>query len=125
MGLFCSTLSVRAEGLNVEVHSKDEIRKLYFLKWFKNNKITYDVELCLDNSTQLGKTSPSMDSLANALAELNTVRYIAGLNADIFLDPAYTEMAQAATFINHKNNEMSHYPGKPADVSDDHQLGGS
>ena len=36
VGLFCSALSVRAEGLNVEVHSKDEIRNYISSSGSKN-----------------------------------------------------------------------------------------
>ena len=120
--LFGCILSARAAGLNVEVHSPDEIRSFISARGSKSDKITYDVEPSLTAPFSPGRLS--MDTQANALAELNTVRYIAGLNPDVILDPTYMEQAQAATFINRLNHELTHYPGKPAGVSDDlYQLG--
>lgn len=74
------------------------------------------------------KTMPSTSSpysagvlsnrtLKNSLNAINTIRYIAGLNANVKLDKEYSEKASAATFVNYLNNSMSHYPGRPSVLS--------
>ncbi len=55
---------------------------------------------------------------ADALAILNTIRYIAGLPA-VTSDAGYEAYAQAAALVNAVNDGISHYPEKPAQISDE------
>ena len=51
--------------------------------------------------------------LQAGLDRLNALRRIAGL-PEVALDSGYTAMAQAAALLNAANNQLSHFPGKPA-----------
>lgn len=54
--------------------------------------------------------------LEEALADVNYIRYIAGL-ASVELDDTLTMYAQAGAYVNYLNNVQSHYPEQPAGLS--------
>lgn len=61
----------------------------------------------------------AQESLDDALAMLNQMRYIAGLGNNVVLNNEYNEMAQAGAFVNAVNNKMSHHPDRPDGMSDE------
>lgn len=120
-GVIMSGLPVYANSMNVQTHTKSEICS--YINATKE-KIT---------STTTYVTAPDLSDLTNtsavgilsdasnqaALARLNQYRYIAGLDADVTVDAAYSERAQAAAFINAVNNDLSHFPSQPNGMSND------
>lgn len=58
------------------------------------------------------------DNQKRALARLNLMRYLAGVDP-VTLDSDYEEKAQASAYVNYLNNEMSHFPKQPSGASDD------
>lgn len=114
---------VYANSMNVQTHTKSEICS--YINSTKG-KIT---------STTIYATTPDLSNLADtsavgvlsdatsqaALARLNQYRYIAGLDADVTIDTAYSEKAQAAAFINAVNavnDRLSHSPTQPEGMND-------
>ena len=68
--------------------------------------------------------SLSAETQANALATLNVMRYIAGLDANVALDSSYAQMLQAAALLNAANGQLTHTPARPAGMSDElYELG--
>lgn len=113
--LFTSFASATTGINNVQKRTKEQILSLYY--WLGLNEtvpITYDITP--SGNAQSGKLSD--ESLQNALDGLNFIRYIAGLNYDVELDSSYTQKAQDASFIMELNGTMTHYPEKPAGVSE-------
>ena len=71
------------------------------------------------NYTEMGELSAA--TRQSALAELNNIRYIAGLDS-VTLNDEYGRKAQAAAFADNAIGKLSHYPGnegtKPDDMPD-------
>lgn len=61
----------------------------------------------------------SDESLHNALNLLNFIRYVAGVPADVTLNPDYIDLAQAGMLVNCVNNQLSHTPTKPSGFPDE------
>ena len=80
---------------------------------------TYEIESVYN--TQMGKLSDETKRLG--LGMLNTIRFIVGLD-DVVLDDDYSEMAQAAAFVDSSISTLTHHPeldgskpeGMPNDV---------
>jgi uncharacterized protein YjdB len=112
-----SNLQLFAQGMNVQVHSQADIRA--YIKASKggpNDPTTFS-----SNPLTTAPYSPgtvSTASLSSALKLLNQIRYIAGIDYDVTLDASYTAQAQAASLVNFVNGSMSHYPARPAGMSD-------
>lgn len=96
-------------GLTVEPTSREAARVFYRtvygaseghpLEWTGNT-----------DAGQAGTTSASFKD-ATAL-RINWFRAMAGVPADIVLDPIYNQKAQKAALIMSANNQLSHYPDK-------------
>ena len=63
-----------------------------------------------------GKLSDGI--LKDALNMTNFVRYLAGLPNDLELDPVLVDQAQHGAVVLAANDELSHYPSKPAGMDD-------
>ncbi len=105
-------------GVNVDTHTETEIRA-----YFEENNVTWngttEYEVEPDYTTapyEPGRLSQS--TLDSALATLNSVRYIAGLQS-VSLNDSYNEMEQAGTLVNAVNGVMSHYPEQPEGMSNE------
>ena len=68
------------------------------------------------NKTDGGRLSDG--TLKNALKMINFIRYTAGVAADVKLEDEYVYQAQAASYVNAKNNRLDHYPNRPSGISD-------
>lgn len=103
-------------GIGVKYRSAEEIAKYISAHPFNYDDATFSVK---PNYTKApysaGKLSDK--SQKNTLNALNNVRFIAGLNEVQLLDD-YSELAQAAALVNAVNDDLSHYPPKPAGMSD-------
>jgi uncharacterized repeat protein (TIGR02543 family) len=102
--------------MNVKTPSQEEIRR-----YLRTNNVTADTATkyaskpAFKKPYKAGKLTKT--SLKSALKMLNNVRYIAGIDHNVKLDTAYTQKAQAASLVNAANNELSHFPRKPAGMA--------
>ncbi|MDO4415637.1 MAG: S-layer homology domain-containing protein [Erysipelotrichaceae bacterium] len=106
-------------GINVEYHTPEEVIRYIdeYGTWF-DKLAEYDEEPDYRNPPYSpGKLK--QDYLENALAAVNSVRYISGLTYDIKLDDTYNELAQAAALICMTNFSLDHYPPKPEGMDDE------
>ena len=105
-----------SSGLSVTYRTQAEISKALEAVW--------DLDYAAEYSQEPQKTAPySAGKLAaktqeNALAFLNAIRYVAGLDYNVQIKDEYTEMAQACALLNSVNGKLDHYPTKPADMDD-------
>lgn len=122
--LMCFTMMISAEcyaknakGVNVEYHTKQEIRD-----YIKKNNVDMNAETKYTEAPSVQKPyntgTLSSKSLKNALADVNAIRYVAGIDADVKLNDSYNKAAQAAALINAANGSLSHYPEKPSGMKD-------
>lgn len=112
-----------AYGMNVRYRTKEEIRNyvrtsganLYDSITFSRNPF---VELPYDQGSLSNSTCQS------ALAMLNQIRYIAGISSNVAVSDLYNQYAQAASFINYLNGQVSYTPTRPYGVNDSvYQMG--
>lgn len=108
-----------AEGTNVDHHSQQEIINylsesgvsLFDATEYSVTPVKYTVRGELSDKSKNG-----------ALAILNNIRYIAGLNP-VSLDDSYGDLAQAAAFVNASIGQLTHYPSsvttKPETMSEE------
>ena len=109
-------LPFEASGLNVEYRTQAQIKAYAAGSGASmNNPTDYDQSPIIAGPGYYPGTLTSK-SLNDALAMLNQIRYIAGLDADVALDAAYSEKAQAASMLNDINKTLSHDPLKPPDM---------
>ena len=107
------------EGLNVTGHTQEEIRAFCTANPADlSQAVTYEEgsEPSLSEPYKAGVLSD--ETQQSALNLINQCRYIAGLDADVALDEAYSEQASAATFLNALNDKLSHYPVRPDVLAD-------
>ena len=110
----------QVQGINVAVHTEDEIRAYVNTHAFLNLKPEYKIKPDPANGT-VGRLNDEV--MQNALNALNTARYIAGLN-EAGLDEEYIKLAQAASDLNNANDKLTHEPEKPDGIPDDlYELG--
>ena len=108
----------KPSGINVKYHTQEEIRN-----YIKNNNtslndaLKFDEEPVTKNPYSLGKISDK--TLDSAIKTLNQVRYIAGISDNVKLSDEYNTLCQAGALTNYANDELSHFPDKPAGMSDD------
>lgn len=113
----------KATGINVAYHSKKQIRD-YIKKHpaTLSDKITYKKKPVTSGNYAPGQISAKTSK--SALNMLNQVRYIAGISADVKLNNQYMKLTQAASLLNYANNELSHFPAKPKNMSNEmYELG--
>lgn len=105
-----------ATGINVKTHSQSQIRSYVKKHKFNvNGGVLYKSKPSISGSYKAGSLKSS--TLKDGLNALNTVRYIAGIPANVTLNSSYNELAQAASMCNAANGSLSHYPAKPAGMS--------
>ena len=101
-------------------HTQDEIRA--YLKAHPWNvgtwrdEVPYASKPSYKSPYALGKITDGAQQ--EALNTLNFCRYVAGLPADITAKSDYIELAQAASLVSAANDVLSHFPNKPAGMSD-------
>ena len=106
----------------VDTHTIQEIRAFAQRNGVTRRHSTYKKEPVLTAPYDPGELSD--ETTQEALAMLNFVRYVTGLDANVTVDETYQKQAQAAALVNAANNVMSHYPEQPEDMSDAlYQLG--
>lgn len=114
---------LKPEALNAQYRTIAEIEKYMSASGVTGkDTIAYKTKPVTSGSYSAGELSE--DTLNTALAILNQVRYIAGISYNVTLDDEYNKKTQAAALVNYVNNEISHYPVKPAGMPDElYQLG--
>lgn len=108
----------KTTGMNVQYHTQKEIRN--FVKKHKFNMdgvVSYSKQPSV-NASSYSAGEVKKSSLTNGLNALNTMRYIAGIPANVKLDKNYNMTCQAAALVNAANQELSHYPQQPYKMSD-------
>ena len=109
-------------AIHVDVHNQNEIRNFIATHPAPRVDDTFDIQPSAQAPYVAGQLSD--ESLQYAFNILNQMRYIAGVPADVSEKAEYTELAQAASLVNAANDELTHYPDKPAGMDDDlYQLG--
>ena len=84
--------------------------------------VSYKTKPSLKAPYEAGQLSD--ETLNSALRLVKNIRYIAGLSDNVVLNDEYTARAQAGSLVNAVNDELSHTPNKPANMSEDlYQLG--
>lgn len=115
--LFFVTPNIHAAEIAVETHTPGEIRKYLKDHNVKTDGITKFDESPVTTGPNYVLGELSDETTNSALATLNAVRYIAGLNADITVDSDYQKKAQGAALIDAVTDTLTHYPTKPADMN--------
>ncbi len=118
MSIMClSGTAWAATGVNVNSHTEAQIRQ-YILEHnvVMNGTTTFAEDPSTTAPYAPGKVSD--ETLNSALATMNAIRYIAGLDA-VTLDDSYTEMVQAGALVNAVNRVLTHSPEKPIGMEDD------
>lgn len=82
----------------------------------KTDKTTYQEQPSVTAPYKAG--SLSSDTLDSAVAMVRQIRFIAGLPYDISLNKTYNNFSQSAALINYINNELSHKPSQPNNMSE-------
>ncbi len=114
--------SQQAVGLGVAYHTQQEI-----LDRMKKDGLNTSDTVSQSEGMTYGETpvttapyaagSLSQDTLNKALAMLNQIRYIAGLQDNVTLSDEYNGLTQAAALVNYVNRDLSHEPAQPADMA--------
>ena len=114
--------SQQAVGLGVAYHTQQEI-----LDRMKKDGLNTSDTVSQSEGMTYGETpvttapyaagSLSQDTLNKALAMLNQIRYIAGLQDNVTLSDEYNGLTQAAALVNYVNRDLSHEPTQPADMA--------
>ena len=99
----------------VTYHSQAEIYNYY-----KSKGINFNAVVSYKTAPKKYNTAGALDEKTSkqALANLNYIRFIAGINSNVTLNSEYSEKAQYAAFINDLNGSVDHYPNKPNGVSE-------
>ena len=106
-----------ASGLGVAKHSKsDIIAQIKKNGAYPSDAVTY--KKAYKDKSPYYEGALSDATLKKALATLNNVRYIAGLNYNVTLDSTYTAQCQAGAYVDYLIDDLSHYPRKPSGMSD-------
>ncbi len=114
--------SQQAVGLGVAYHTQQEI-----LDRMKKDGLNTSDTFSQPDGMTYGETpvttapyaagSLSQDTLNKALAMLNQIRYIAGLQDNVTLSDEYNGLTQAAALVNYVNKDLSHEPAEPGDMA--------
>lgn len=120
--LICSVLIAGAgtpvyasDGLHVDQHSPEEIRK-HIDESDSYLGVHEEFVTEPEMNTVMGELTE--ESQKNGLGTLNDIRYIAGLDP-VELDEEYCHYAQAAAFVNMSLRTITHYPADTADKPDE------
>lgn len=106
-----------AGGLGVAKHSKsDIIAQIKKNGAYPSDAVTYKKAYKTKSPYYEGALSDA--TLKKALATLNNVRYIAGLNYNVTLDSTYTAQCQAGAYVDYLIDDLTHDPRKPSGMSD-------
>ena len=106
-----------ASGLGVAKHSKsDIIAQIKKNGTYPSDAVTYKKAYKTKSPYYEGALSDA--TLKKALATLNNVRYIAGLNYNVTLDSTYTAQCQAGAYVDYLIDDLTHDPRKPSGMSD-------
>ena len=106
-----------AKGVNVQYHTQDEIREYIANSGADvNDALKFSEDAVTVKPYSLGKLSE--ETLKSAVAMVNQIRYIAGISYQVQLSDEYNELAQAASLANYVNDDLSHFPEQPDNMTD-------
>lgn len=101
-------------GDDIQQPNQQEIAEMYS-RLYSNNGISYNKQPSFTKPYVVGEVSSA--SKLEGLNMVNLVRYVAGLPGDITLNEEYNIYAQNASVLVAANNQLSHFPEKPSDMS--------
>ncbi len=96
--------------------TKEEIKSFYKEHPFKRSSTVTFEESPSFSPYKEGRISKKSEQ--DGLNALNFVRFIAGISSDVSIDEEMAELAQAASVVMARNDELSHYPKQPSDMPD-------
>lgn len=101
----------------VKYPTRAQIRKMYKKLSPKNKKNKF--KIVPKNKKPYRKGIVANSTLQNGLNTLNFIRYVAGIFSDVKVKSSYQSKVQAAAVVNYndKTSWISHYPAKPAGMS--------
>ncbi len=102
--------------LKVDYHTKYEIAN-YIQSHPTDKAYTNSYSSTPNASSPYAIGRLSDDVLNGSLELLNTFRYIAGVPSNVTLNETYIEKAQAAALVDAANDELTHNPTQPSDMS--------
>lgn len=113
--LLFAGLPANAASSTVRHHTPADIRA-----YLKEHNVTEDGSLTYSQQPTVeapyGLGSLSEETTNSALATLNAIRYIAGLQDNVTISDDYQQLAQGAALVDYVNDKLSHTPVKPADM---------
>ncbi len=104
-------------GVNVTYHTQEEI--INYIEQSGGHigdAVTYAAEPSTTQPYAAGTLSD--ETLESALAVLNQIRYIAGLDS-VTLNDSYNEMEQAGALVNAANHDLDHFPVQPEGMDEE------
>ena len=112
-----SPFPARAAAPGVAYRTQSEIRSFIAASGAdESDPLTFAVDPSVSAPYAPGVLSDA--TLNSSVAFLNNIRYIAGLNHNVKLKDDYNGAAAAAAMLNAANDVLSHYPARPAGISD-------
>ena len=105
-----------AEGLGVSARDAAQIQAFVDAHPAYTGQVNLFSVAATEDPYAVGYLSPVNQQ--SALNLLNQIRYIAGLDADLTLMPGKEEMVASAALVLRLNAALSHYPSRPAALSD-------
>ena len=109
--------------VSVDTPTQEEIIAKY--EELKFDRVSREDGIDYSLTAPYAKGTLEESTLNNALNALNFVRYVAGIPADVTLNEKYNSLAQAASLVNAVNDELTHYPVQPEDMTDELYLEGA
>ena len=102
-------------SLGVESRSEEDICNFVRSHSISGDTSGYGVAPSLQEPYSAG--SYSDEALANGLNYLNTIRYVAGLDANVKLNSKLNGWASKATLLNYLNGKISSAPKRPSELA--------
>ncbi len=105
-----------SSGLSAVYRTQAEISKVLEAVWNLDYAAEYSVDPQTSAPYSAGKLADKTQE--NALAFLNAIRYVAGLDSSVQLKDEYCTYAQACALLNNVNGKLDHYPTRPDGMDD-------
>ncbi len=110
------TSSGSSTGLSVAYRTQAQVSKALEAVWNLDYAAEYSEEPQTSAPYNAGKLADKTQE--NALAFLNAIRYVAGLDSNVQMKDEYCTYAQACALLNNVNGKLDHYPTKPDGMDD-------
>lgn len=114
---------VETQKITINIHSALQHSEADVVNAWRKATNVYDYSKGVYATTPSWKApykagSLKQEVISDTLNQLNYLRWLAGLNA-VTLNKTYMDRSQKGAVLMRANDELTHYPVKPADMSDD------